>query len=112
MKFVYFLVALSLAGCNWQVKPASPPPTPIVIVTPKDADDCQRAEDRIHSLSCTRADGTPRWLTPKGIPFAEYCREAIADGRSPRPECIATVATCEDVNKAYATPEGTACPTY
>jgi hypothetical protein len=110
MKYVA-LAVLCLSGCSLNV--SSPPPytpTPMVVVTPKDADDCQRAEDKIHSLGCYRSDGSPRWLTPKGAPFAEYCRVAVADDRSPRPDCIALVARCEDIDKAYSTTEGTPCP--
>jgi hypothetical protein len=113
MKSVYWIVIL-LVGCNIRVPSTTPPPTPTepILVTNEDVDACQQAEDRLRSLNCRRDDGTPRWLTPASAPFSEYCRVAISDGRSPRPDCIATIKSCIQLTQAYSTPEGTPCPSF
>jgi hypothetical protein len=107
------VLCLTCSGCSIGAIRPEPAPKPIPTTapttTPTDLDDCQRAEIRLKELDCRRADGSPRWLTPKGSSFTEYCRVAVDDGRSPRPDCIAQVTNCEQVNAAQSRPEGTPC---
>ena len=72
---------------------------------PVDGSACPAAEARIRELNCTAF-----LASPDGIPFGELCRRAALDGRSWRADCIARIATCDDVGTAYATPAGGACP--
>lgn len=117
--------AVVLIGCGpTYILPPPPPPLP-------GGDDCQAAEHRLIELeawakeqiqthpdqkddpkivSCFRADGTGRSKTPAGHPFTKFCKEALADGREVRPDCIAKASSCEAVLKGYETPRGTACP--
>lgn len=69
--------------------------------TPKVLDPCGLAAERLCVLQCRKADGTPRWRTPDGRPFAEVCRDARDDGRDWHPSCIAHVTDCSQVDSAY-----------
>lgn len=110
MNFLMFAVCLTSVSCSVnrlmpEVNPVKP--TPTVTPRPGDLDACGRAGLRIEELNCRRADGTPRWLTPKGASFAEFCRAAIEDGRSPQPECLAKITDCSQI--AAAQKEGVPC---
>jgi hypothetical protein len=74
------------------------------------ADDCEAAERRLVELNCRRAsDGGPRWLTPAGTPLAVVCRARAADGDPICPRCIASVASCSEVDLCRPTSPGV-CP--
>jgi hypothetical protein len=105
------IILLISASCTVSgiKQPSVPPPSPVLPVTPQDLDDCQRAEATLKQLDCRRSDGSPRWQTPAGATFTEYCRAAIEDGRSPRPDCIAKITDCSQVSKAQYSPEGMPC---
>lgn len=92
-----FVAALGLASCGPR-QPVVPPPAPV------SGDACEDAEARLRQLGCTEYA-----TTPGGIGFGDACRIAAQDGRSWRPDCIAVVDSCDDVPKAYATPEGSPC---
>lgn len=104
--------ALSLSACPGE--PVYPPPAPI----PVNGDECEAAQKRLEVLVaagdrfCIRPDGSPRSHSPAGRPFAVDCREAMADGRERRPDCIAQIPSCSKLEEAYRTPRGTPCPTW
>lgn len=119
------LAIVALGACRPVYEPGPPPP-PVPVV----GDECERAQERIEALekheaaerakgaqvdpleSCFRDGDTakPRHVTPAGKPFAAFCREAHADGRDVRPDCIAVVPSCKWLDAAYRTPRGTPCP--
>ncbi len=76
-------------------------------------DECARAEAKLAELNCQRKDGGPLWLTPVSeTHFATECRRARADTppRDWRPDCIAKVTKCENVDVAKRTAKGKPCP--
>jgi len=52
----------------------------------------------------------PLWVTPAGEPFADACQAAAADGRDWRPECLAAISSCDQLEEAYRTPRDRPCP--
>jgi hypothetical protein len=81
------------------VEPPAPAPDPV----PASEGHCTRAGARLADLGC------PQALTPQDESFAAACERALADGRDWRPDCIATVQSCDEVLEAAATPEGEPC---
>lgn len=59
------------------------------------ADACELAGARLTTLNCSQQK------TPKGVPFATACHNAVANGLNWHPECIAKVAKCSEVPNAY-----------
>lgn len=86
----YALISFVLLSCSQHVKPK---PAPV------SSDWCDTAFVRLSELKCKEAVPT----------FTEACKRAITDGRNWRPDCLAVVATCADIETAYRTPEGKAC---
>lgn len=70
---------------------------------------CAAAEARLQALDCRRADGGPRWTTPQGEAFAAVCERRAVAGADMRPDCIAAVQTCAEVDTAALTPQGAPC---
>ena len=64
---------------------------------------CQRAEDTLVRLGCKQA------RTPAGVPFHEACDHALDDGRNWRPDCLALITSCDQLDTVYRTPEGAPC---
>ena len=62
------------------------------------ADDCEAAERHMRELDCRSSSGVPRWQTPAGTPLAVACRARAADGDPICPRCIASVASCAEVD--------------
>ncbi len=58
-------------------------------------DACELAGQQLQTLKC------PQQKTPKGVPFATACRNAVTTGLNWHPECIAKVKNCADVAAAY-----------
>lgn len=88
----FALLAFLALGCSVQ------------LVEPKrEALGCVEAGAHLRRLSC------PEAYTPGGMPFAEACEIASKDGRDWRPDCIALVSSCSEVEDAYRTPRGVAC---
>jgi hypothetical protein len=75
------------------------------VTTPVVGDACDAAQQRLSELGCEEAQ------TPKGTSFARACVDARQDGRDWRPDCIAQIGDCSQVEDAYSTPKGTACKT-
>jgi hypothetical protein len=100
------IAACLAAGCCGQpLVPEAPPP-------PRAPDfdygaACTAAETQLVHLSCLRADGSSWARTPAGKPFGDECRRAWADGRDWRPECIAAITDCGQIEPAY---RGDLCP--
>lgn len=90
---------LALGACS-----ASRPPVPDPDPAPVAPGDCQKAHTRLVELDC------PEQSTPQGATFAEACETAAKDGRNWRPDCIAKIESCEDLEEAYSTPEEDPCP--
>lgn len=99
-----FTVILCAFGCvpgpvdNLPEPPPPPKPAPVGV------DDCESAHEKLVELGC------PETTTPKGDSFAVACEAAAADGRNWRPDCIAQIHDCDDIEVMYNTPEGAACP--
>jgi hypothetical protein len=83
---------------------------PVDECVPEGSDDCGRAGETLCRLQCRDRAGAPRWRTPAGRPFAEVCRAARDDGRDWRPDCLARITDCSQVEAAYRTSGGAACP--
>ena len=56
---------------------------------------CEQAESTLVRLGC------PQAVTPSRTRFSTACEAARADGRDWHPDCIAKVASCNDVDAAY-----------
>ncbi|MHC4648229.1 MAG: hypothetical protein ACYTBJ_22445 [Planctomycetota bacterium] len=95
---IALFLALLLAACGTQVdvRPIVPAPEPIPVL-----DDCGNAEARLAELDCKGPGGEPMWQTPKGVSFGDACRAAAIDGRDWKPQCIATIETCDELVGAY-----------
>jgi len=72
-------------------------------------DACGLAGEHLCRLGCRSNTGAPLWRTPAGRSFADVCREAAADGRSWRPDCLARITDCSQVESAYRTKAGAVC---
>jgi hypothetical protein len=101
----YALGFLVVTACG-PAPPYGPQPAPVPDPepTPVPAGACERAQERLTALGC------PEQRTPRGASFAAACEAAAADGRNWRPDCIAQVAACSEVEAAYNTVEGQPCP--
>lgn len=64
---------------------------------------CSAAGAKLRELNC------PQATTPAGTPFEAACQRALDDGRNWRPDCIARVTSCDQVEAAYRTPTKEAC---
>jgi hypothetical protein len=62
-----------------------------------------KAGSHLRELGC--AEGH----TPEGALFEDACEHAAADGVDWRPDCIAKIQSCDEITKAYETPEGRPC---
>lgn len=56
---------------------------------------CVQAEDRLIALGC------PEALSPSGHRFSDVCYRAMDDGRDFHAECIATIQSCDEIERAY-----------
>jgi hypothetical protein len=56
---------------------------------------CHRDDDGI-----LLGDDLPLWQTPGGRSFAAACEYSQSQGRDWRPECIATIASCKEIDSA------------
>lgn len=95
------LIAAALAAafiaCGPPPEPQpGPPPIP-----PDPAPACERAGERLRELLCLLPNGQRAWETPEGVPFADACETAMADGRHWHPECLATIADCSELEAAF-----------
>ena len=110
------LLAVTLMACpplpapgpvphDADAEPAPLPPEPVLddagdaCTQPGAFDICRIAGENLCHMGCTAA-GVPLWKTPKGTPYAEACRRAVADGRDTmakggsRSRCLAGLTTC------------------
>lgn len=101
------LLSVILLACGCVPGPVDnlPEPPPPPEPAPVGVDDCESAHARLIKLGCAET------TTPKGASFQEACEAAAADGRNWRPDCIAQIRSCDEIETMYSTPEGTACPT-
>lgn len=60
--------------------------------------DCADAGARIESLQCRDEKGRPLWVTPKGKPFSEVCKNAPYDFHA---SSIANIKSCDQIDSAY-----------
>jgi hypothetical protein len=97
----FFLFALMLSGCasGPAPKPGPMPPLPPVHIPTMQS--CELAEVRLKELDCRREDGSPYSHTRNGMPFAEACKEALADGRPWMSNCILRIPDCSLLMPAY-----------
>lgn len=98
------LIALCFLACG-SAPPYGPQPKPVPKPEPapvKDSD-CAKAHKKLVELNCEYQ------TTPDGDSFADACEVAADDGRNWRPDCIALVASCDQVEDAFRTPEGEPC---
>lgn len=107
MKICILSVALVLS-CSPAVPAPSPHPLPID--PDASADDCIAAGDRLQALGCRYPDGKPRWVSPKGTPYADFCHRTMEGGQDIRPDCVKVVLSCELVDQASHTARGSECP--
>ena len=96
-----FVLALALAACASDPAPKPGPMPPLPPVHIPTMQSCELAEATLRSLDCRRDDGSPWASTPKGVPFAEACKAALADGRIWFSNCIARIKDCADLECAY-----------
>lgn len=68
---------------------------------PEKANACESAENRMIVLGCYRKDGNPRWMSKEGKHFKEACKTAYQDGRDWNAQCIATIVSCDEIDKFY-----------
>jgi hypothetical protein len=61
---------------------------------------CDKAESNLLALGCP--EGQP---TKKGKRFADFCRETQANGVCLKPECLAQVKSCDEVDKVCSCPQ-------
>jgi hypothetical protein len=119
------LSAVGCAGCQNPVRPpvvvdggaggsvvvdAGPAPVDPDVCQVDNSDDCGRAGYVLCKLECRSPAGAPLWQTPGGKSFASVCRQAAADGRSWRPDCLARITECSQLDGAYRAKAGAACP--
>ncbi len=95
MKLCLLFSAMLLGACSCTPTTSAPadardPSLPAPIGTT----DCDRAESRLRQLGCSQA------ASPKGVPFAQSCRDAAETGVDLGAKCIAAVTRCEDVEAA------------
>jgi hypothetical protein len=95
------LLAIFLSRCTPLPTPLPVPPDPIPqggagpVLT-----DCERAGERLEELGCRDKSGAPLWQTPEGKPFAEACDYSASMGRDWKPECLATIHDCGEIDAA------------
>lgn len=107
MKPLWSVLSLAIVlSCAPTVNPHPP------IVIREGEDPCEAAGRRLADLQCYDRRGRPLWVstdsgTGKTIPYASVCKDALLDGKDWHPACIAKVADCSQVDRAYRSAE---CP--
>ena len=97
------ILILVAVGCGAPPYGPQPAPVPKPEPAPVEASDCEKAHEKLVELNCELQK------TPEGAPFSEACETAADDGRNWRPDCIALVESCDQVEEAFRTPEGEVC---
>lgn len=107
-----FLMGAILAGCQIQTNPVSPPPDPTVVnpppppvppAPPAPQTSCDAAEAHLEAM-CEKDGVTNQYccavvmLTKKGKSFAQFCEEEQAKGVFVNPDCLSSVANCDDID--------------
>lgn len=97
------LLVVVLLNCRATTGPEPPPmpPLPPTVTHPPTMESCDLAEAKLRELDCRRADGASWATTPKGTPFAEACKRALADSRPWMSNCIARITDCSMLMPAY-----------
>lgn len=100
MRARYYAVALAILVCACQPQP----PKPLGYRHTASDAECAAADATLARLGCSQA-------VVAGHRFAELCLLAAHDApqRDWRPDCIALVSACSDVETAAVTPREVAC---
>lgn len=97
--FGFVLVALTRCVPLPVPDPVPPDPTPNGGAGPV-LSDCERAGERLRELGCKDGSGQPLWQTPEGKSFADACEYSASTGRDWKPECLATIRDCGEIDGA------------
>jgi hypothetical protein len=108
--------AMAVYGASGSCQKPNPAPAGLGGGLPADTcaaavlDPCGLAGERLCQLECRSSSGVPLWRTPDGGSFAAACRAALEDGRNWRPDCLARISDCSQVEAAYRAIGGASCP--
>lgn len=90
----FITVAVGCKGCHH----LKPPPMPI---TPSDSDMCPAACKRMAELQCPEAEPLA-----DGTDCTTFCLRTQSAGHSLNPTCLATIDSCEQIEKCSVNREG------